>query len=367
MDGLQTNHLWRRLIPITGVALLAIGWVALSRSQQIEDGSERLVRQQIVWSLLGLAAMATVSGVDYRRFALSGGVLYAVVVAALAAVYFFPPVNGAHRWIRVAGVGIQPSEFAKVVFIIALAAFLRHREIGSGFMSAVPWPLAMTLAPMLLILKEPDLGTSLIFVPMLLAMLNAGGARQRDLVRLVASGVLLLPLLWSQMSHEQRSRMTALWEQNGPREPATTDGFHLDQAKRMFALGGFWGSWINNNSDSVPDDVVNARVPEPHTDSIFCVIGERFGLVGAAIVLALFGVLVAACLRVAEQTEDPFGRLIAAGVAALFGAEMLINTGMLVGLLPITGLSLPLVSYGGSQVTAHLIALGLVTSVARTV
>ena len=156
--------------------------------------------------------------------------------------------------------------------------------------------------------------------------------------------------------------MTALAQQNAPAEKPTTDGFHLDQAKRMFALGKTWGSFFLADAR---DDLPPVRVPEPHTDSVYCVIGERFGLVGAGLVLILYALLVGGCLRVAHNTDEPFGRLIAVGVAALFAAEVVINTGMMVGLLPITGVSLPLVSYGGSDLIAHLLALGLVMSVAR--
>ena len=194
-----------------------MGWLALWRAEQLADGAAassllagggRLMRQQIVWSVAALCVMALGALVDYRRIARSAPLLYLAVVVALVAVYAFPMVNGAHRWIRIAGIGVQPSEFAKVIFIIALASYLAHRNIAANF-TAVLAPLAMAGVPMLLILKEPDLGTSLVFLPVLFAMLFAAGARRRDLVRLVVAGLLLAPLLWSQMSHEQRSRVTA--------------------------------------------------------------------------------------------------------------------------------------------------------------
>src|SRR5690606_8895263 len=160
--------------------------------------------------------------------------IYVLMIGALAAVYAFAPVNGARRWLRFAGVGVQPSEFAKVAYIVVMAAYLAYRDVASRFV-ATAVPLVLTVVPMLLILKEPDLGTSIVFVRLLLAMLFVAGARSRHLLRLVLAGILLVPLLWSQMSREQRSRITSLAEQNGPREAATADGFHLDQAKRMFA------------------------------------------------------------------------------------------------------------------------------------
>lgn len=378
MDGISgyrplqiRRGLWS--IPLAAIALIALGWAALGRAEQVTEGpaihsiasgGSRLLRQQIVWSVLALGAMAGVAVVDYRRFARAAPLLFATVVAALVAVYAFPTVNGAHRWIRLGGIGMQPSEFAKVAFILALAGYLAHRDLTTGFTSLL-WPLALAVLPVVLILKEPDLGTSLIFLPVLLAVLFAAGARQRDLVRLVAAGLMLLPLLWSQMSHEQRSRITALSEQNGPREAATPDGFHLDQAKRMFALGSVWGSIFTADAEPADEAVVSCRLPEPYTDSIFCVVGERFGLIGAGALLLLYTALVFCCVQVALRLEEPFGRLLAVGVAALFATEMLINTAMLTGLLPITGVSLPLVSYGGSGLVAHALALGLVLSAGR--
>jgi rod shape determining protein RodA len=362
MDGSLTTRRYPWVIPAVALSLLILGWATIARCEQINDGSNRFVRQQIVWSIMGLSALALTSLIDYRRLARYSLLLYGFTIVCLLAVYFFPAINGAHRWIRVGGLGIQPSEFAKIIFILSLARLLMYHDVPAGFARGVLGPLAMTTLPMLLILKEPDLGTSLVFVPVLFAILFAAGARRRDLLRLAMAGLLLIPLLWSQMSHDQRSRVTALAEQNAPREPVTADGFHLDQAKRMLSFGGIWGSFFQSETE---DDVASSRLPEAQTDSVYCVLTERFGLLGSGLVLVLFASLTAACLNVARRTEEPFGRLIAVGVATLFGAEVVINTGMMVGLLPITGLALPLISYGGSDLVAHLAALGLVMSVAR--
>jgi rod shape determining protein RodA len=362
VDGAEKSR--RRCITLVGTAalLVLVGFAAIDRSEEINEGTGRLLRQQIVWAFFGAGCLSATAWLGHSRWRQLGAAAYLATLVALSAVFFFPSVNGAQRWIRFGGIGVQPSEFAKPALIITLASFLAYRNIASGFAQLVR-PLAMTALPMLLILREPDLGTSLILLPVLFAMLFAAGARRRDLVALCTAGVLLTPLLWSQMSREQQSRITALWEQNEPREKPTADGFHLDQAKRMFALGGMTGSFLNAESE---DDLPACRVPEPHTDSIFCVVGERFGLIGAAMVLTLYAMLITTCLSIAARCEDPFGQLLTVGVAALFAAEVLINTGMLVGLLPITGVSLPLVSYGGSGLLAHTFALGLVVAVARS-
>jgi rod shape determining protein RodA len=222
-------------------------------------------------------------------------------------------------------------------------------------------PLLLASAPALLVLKEPDLGTALVFLPVLAAMLFGAGARLRDLAVLATLGVLLLPAFWSQMSREQRSRVTALLSPARADQRPTADTYHLHQARQMIALGGWLGS---AGGDGAVDDRLTPRVPEPHTDSIFALLCERLGLIGAGGVLACYGLMVARGLAIAQATREPFGRLLALGLSTLLGVEALINTGMMAGLVPITGLSLPLVSYGGSGLVAHGIALGLLVNVA---
>jgi cell division protein FtsW (lipid II flippase) len=220
--------------------------------------------------------------------------------------------------------------------------------------------LALVRVPLLLILREPDLGTALVFLPVLFVMLYAAGARREHLALLTVLAVALLPLVWSHMSREQRSRITALAEQTHAGERPTDDGYHLHQAKQLLALGGWGGSFLLGDATS---DRASYYVPEPHTDSIAVVAGERFGLLGWGAVLALFFLLTWRGLRVAEATREPFGRLVAIGIAALLATQVLINTGMLVGLLPITGVALPLVSYGGSSLLSNSLALGLVLNI----
>jgi cell division protein FtsW (lipid II flippase) len=221
-------------------------------------------------------------------------------------------------------------------------------------------PLALVLVPMVLILREPDLGTALVFLPVLFAMLLAAGARGRHLAMFVIAALATLPLLWTQMSREQKSRVTALARQTGPGESPSDDGYHLHRAKQMFALGGVWGTLARGDSESYRGVGV---VPEPHTDSIASVLAERLGLCGFGGMLLLATALVWRGFAVADSTREPYGRLVAVGIASLLAVQVVINTGMLVGLLPITGLALPLVSYGGSSLLANGLSLGLLLNV----
>jgi rod shape determining protein RodA len=345
-------------LPAIVVPLISLGLVAICRADDLISGA-RFARPQAVWAALGMVAMFIATLPNYRVLCRWSYFLYSGSLILLLVVYLFPPVNGAQRWIRVGPLGLQPSEFAKLAFVLALARYLMYRE-DQRRLAGFCVPMLMSLAPALLILKEPDLGTALVFPPVLLVMLWAAGARSADLLKAVLAGALLLLPLWMQMSREQRSRVTALFEQNHPAERPTGDGYHLHQSKQMLALGGAAGSLINGEA---VDDRAVYHLPAARTDFIFSVLGERLGWLGAGGVLLLFCLLVGRSLALADATREPFGRLVAAGIAGLFGVQALINTGMTVGLLPITGLSLPLVSYGGSGLMAHLLAVGLLLNI----
>ncbi len=337
------------------VALMVIGWLGIARAETLAGGDGRFLRRQIVWGIVSLVAMFAATLPSYRLLARWSYAAFFASLVLLAAVYLFPPINGAQRWIRFGPLGLQPSEFAKLAFVLGLARYLMHRRSYRELPGLLA-PLAIVVVPLVLVLKEPDLGTALVFLPVLFMMLFAAGARPRHLVLVMLAGAALMPALWSQMSREQRSRITALAEQTHPGEKPSDDAYHLHQAKQLASLGGWRGSlWAGDATD----DRSAYFVPEPHTDSIAAVLVERLGLWGLALMLALFVTLVWRGLVVAQETREPFGRLVAIGIATLLAVQMLINTGMMVGLLPITGLALPLVSYGGSSLLANALAVGL--------
>jgi cell division protein FtsW (lipid II flippase) len=361
--GRLTASEWAARLPWSIVAsgglLIVSGLLAIARSEQLSGGSQRLFALQCVFAVLAVVAMFAASLPSYRVLCRWSYTLMGIALVLLVAVYFFPRINGAHRWIRLGPIGLQPSELAKLAFVMALSRWLMHRE-NHRRLPGILIPTALAAVPALLIVREPDLGTALTFLPVLLAMLFAAGARRRDLLVMAALGLLLLPVLWSQMSREQKSRVTAVLDQTGPHDRPDADQYHLHRAKQTLTIGGVWGSWLNDEGHADP---ARYFVPAAATDSIICVIGERYGLAGIAVTLLLITILVWRCLVVARRTQEPFGRLVAVGIGALIAVQAFINTGMMVGLLPITGLSLPLVSYGGSGLVAHALALGLVLNI----
>ncbi len=347
-------------IPLAAAGLVGFGLLGLARCEDFGDGARHYLHQQMLWAALGAAAMLAVTVPNYRRLCHWSYALFGVAILLLLGVYLCRSVNGAHRWVRWGRVGVQPSEFAKLAFILALGRYLMYRE-NYRRLRGLLVPLALTSLPVLLILKEPDLGTASVFLPVMFILLLVAGARRGDLLGVLLVGAILLPLFWMQMSPYQKSRIQVLMNPPGPGQKPAADAYQLYQGRQVMALGGAWGSFF---SGPPSEDAALYHLPEDHTDFIFCVLGERFGLPGLALVLLLYGWIVWRTATVAMETREPFGRLLAAGVAALLAVQVLINSSVTVGLLPVTGLPLPLVSYGGSGLVAHCLALGLVLNVA---
>jgi rod shape determining protein RodA len=358
MHSLTDSRRLPWLVPTFAAALIAVGLSAMSRGDELAGAGAFALRQG-VWSALAMTAMLAGTVVSYRRLRNWSYPLYAVCLVLLAAVYFFPAKNYSHRWIPLGVADFQPSELAKLAYILTLAKYLMH---GRNYrrLTGLLVPFVLTAIPVVMILREPDLGTSLLFFPVLYAMLFAAGARLRHLVPVALLGVAMLPVLWSIMSAEQRSRVTAVFTQQDGGDAPTGDGYHLHQSKQMLALGGPWGSELAGMPVS---DITAYRLPASRTDFIYCLVGERWGTWGGIGVLLLQSGLLGVCLIIAGSTQEPFGRLICVGVAALNATQIIINTGMTIGLMPITGLTLPLLSYGGSSLLTTCVALGLVMNV----
>jgi cell division protein FtsW (lipid II flippase) len=247
----------------------------------------------------------------------------------------------------------------KLAFILALADYLSIRDNYRRWSGLLPPFLAMAV-PVGLILKEPDLGSAMLFVPVLFGMLFAAGARLRHLVLVGLLGLSALPAFWWGMNAEQKSRITSLFHQQDGGPAPEGDGYHQHQAKLVLALGGVFGSEFGG----MPlDDVDAYHLPAGQTDFVFCWVGERWGLVGGVLTLLLYALLFAKGLQIAAATREPFGRLVAVGIVTLLASQAIINAGMTVGLMPIAGITLPLMSYGGSSLLSTCAALGLLMNI----
>ena len=353
---------WPWSLVIVAAAIAICGWLGIDRGDELSQAGTFAGKQGIWLLLAGVSLwLAAHLPLDWlRRTAWLG---FGLALALLVLVYFFPARWGSRRWIPLGVLYFQPSELAKIAFIVTLARYLETRESHRRLWGLMV-PFGITVVPLGLILKEPDLGTSLLFLPVLYAMLLAAGARLRHLALVAALGLAVLPLFWQAISAEQRSRITAVFQQRDGQAPTVgkADGFHLHQSKQVLALGGSWGSqWEGTRVE----DPAAYYLPACRTDFVICMVGERFGLAGTLGVLLLYSLLFVRGLAVSAAARDPFARLLAVGVVALLATQTIINTGMTVGLLPVTGITLPLMSYGGSSLLFTGLALGLLVNVAR--
>jgi rod shape-determining protein RodA len=345
-------------IPVLSGLLMLVSWSALERGDELNSGD--FATRQTVWILLSLPAMFLASRIPYRFWKPWSVPFFWGSLVLLVAVYFLPAKFGSHRWIPLGLFNLQPSEVAKLAFILMLAHELMYAR-NHRRLTGLVQPFVLTLIPLVLILKEPDLGTALLFLPVLFGMLIAAGAQWRHLVLVAVLGVACLPALWRVMSAEQRSRVTAVFRQEDGGEVPRGDEYHQHRSKQFIAFGGRLGSeWTG----PAVTDAQAFYLPASRTDFIFCLVGERWGLLGVVTVLGLYLALIGRGLQIAAATREPFGRLIAVGIVTLLAAQVVINTGMTVGLMPITGLTLPLLSYGGSSLIITCVSLGLLINVA---
>lgn len=268
--------------------------------------------------------------------------------------------NGSRCWVDLGPIDIQPAEFAKIAWILASSWWLR-RAADVRSRSGLLLPIVLTAVPVLLILMQPDLGTALLFFPSLLAMLLAQGARRRHLAIVVVSAALLAPASYPILKPHQRARIDSLVAQlTGDTRYSRTIGFQADRARTLVGAGEILG----NGKEAAGSLVRFNALPEEHNDMIFAVVACRWGFIGGFAVIFLELAVAAGALTIALLTKNPFGRLAGSGIGAMLGFQSFVNIGMTIGILPITGLTLPFVSFGGSSIVASWMAMGLLFSVA---
>ncbi len=378
------------------LCLMLVGIQAIGVSERADGGPGSLAIKQMIFAAVGLGTFVLVTLIPYKRFGQGAYPMFAGTLALLVLVLFLKPIRGSHRWIDLGVVQVQPSELAKLSYIILLAWYLRFGDHYRRLRGLII-PFLLTLVPLGLILKEPDLGTSLLFLPTLYVMLFVAGAKYRHLLGIVAIGTFLVlfplpqkispnwdaselrerrsisyghiewggqerllvaaPLL--KMENHQLSRIVGWLRQDDPRV-AMGKGYHLRQSKTVLGSGRWTG-----NTDWEDAHLYFSMLPDDHTDFIFSVIGGRWGFIGCLGVLGLYAVIFIFGIEISAATHDPFGRLLAVGVLALLFSQLCINVGMTMGLMPITGMTLPLVSYGGSSLVINCAALGLLVNVGQ--
>ena len=314
--------------------------------------------KQIFWLIGGLAAMFIFSLINYHRLIESVHWVYGFCLVSLVGVLIFgTKVLGGRRWIKLpGGIHFQPSEWVKVVLIVAMARYfsnLSGKDLtwGDIFKAGL-----MVGVPMLLVLKQPDLGTSLTYIPVLIIGLFLGGLEWKKALILIAAGLILVVPIWSKgLKPYQKQRLTSFLN---PDTDPKGSGYQVKQSLIAVGDGGVWGRGATKGTQTQGD-----FLPIPYTDFIFAAFCEEHGFVGAVFVLLIYFLILTRLIQNAQTAADVAGTFLIMGVVAVLVFQIAVNVGMVIGLMPVTGIPLPLMSYGGSSVLFTFLALGMAMNV----
>jgi rod shape determining protein RodA len=356
---------WLLLAAVLALLVLStlLVWSATAHRADLTGGdSTAFLRKQLVNVVIGLVLCATVTATDHRWVRIVAPGVYAASVAGLVLVLTMgSTINGSQSWLRLGGLSVQPSELAKLAVVVGMALVLAERSAGRRGRyvggTDVLLMLAVAAVPAVLILLQPDLGTMLVLSATVFGVLAVSGARRRWLVLLVsgAGAAAVAAALGGVLKAYQVDRFLAFID---PSLDPRGAGYNVEQARIAIGNGGLLGQGLFHGSQTRA-----GFVPEQQTDFVFTVAGEELGLVGAGVLIALLCVVIWRALVIARRADDVFGRVCAAGIACWFGFQAFQNIGMCLGIMPVTGVPLPFVSYGGSSLFAGLLAVGLLQNI----
>ena len=359
-DNVFFRHLDANLIFIM-LALNIIGLINLySATHGLNPGSQtNLFWQQIIWLVLGWSIFLGLTLVDYTFFKRAGFVFYALNLGCLALVLATGKVSyGAQRWLDLGFFRYQPSETMKIVLVFVLAKVLSRKVYtdGMGFLDLI-LPTTLTALPVALTIKQPDLGTGLLLVAVFVSMILFTRVKTSILVFFFVSGVIAAPIVWNfgLKSYQKERVLTFLSPGKDPRG----SGYNSNQSQIAVGSGKIVGKGFRKGTQSQLE-----FLPERHTDFIFSVLSEEHGFVGSITTVSLFIILLFMCARIASQAKDRFGVLVAVGAMSIIFWHVFVNVCMVIRLLPVVGVPLPLLSYGGSIMITTMASLGVISSVA---
>jgi rod shape determining protein RodA len=358
---------WRHVDVVLLGCIAAVGALGClmifssTRGRNPADFDTSYVAKQLLFMGIGAGVMVLVALVDYRRYREFALVGYGLIILMLLLVVsgLGSTRKGTQAWFQIGPFQLQPSELAKIVVIVTLASVLAQFE-GELDFARLAAILGVVAVPMGLILLQPDLGTGLVFVSVAMGMLLIGGARLKHIVALTALGIagVAFVLNSGMLETYQQCRLTSFIDQDSPDCAARGSGYNVEQAKTAIGSGSFLGKGLFEGTQTRLD-----IVPEQHTDFIFTAVGEELGFVGSATLLLLLSLIAWRIWRTAQLSRDPLGTMICVGVLAMFAFQVFENVGMTMGIMPVTGIPLPFMSYGGSSTLTEFIAMGLVLNI----
>jgi rod shape determining protein RodA len=356
---------WLLIVITLGLSVVGLFLLYSATNQTLrQDGLDPFARvsKQAFTIGLGLVVLLVMSSVDYRFFKVYAGFIYlasllALVLVRIPGIGSTDSTGTAQRWFALGGIQITPSEFCKLALIVMLAAVLSELRTPVPTLADLLKLLGLAAVPLVLVFLQPDIGTSIGITAIVVGMLIVAGTRLKHLLILTAVGVVLIGLVFQTDAIEnyQRARLVAFLD---PQNASADVRYNLDQSLIAVGSGGLTGKGYLNGTQTNLD-----YVPEQHTDFIFTVAGEEFGFLGAIALLALFALLLWRAIRIAWMAKDPFGTYVAAGIASMFAVQMFVNVGMVIGIMPITGIPLPFLSYGGTSILVSFAGVGMLESI----
>ncbi|HUA32305.1 MAG TPA: rod shape-determining protein RodA [Candidatus Binataceae bacterium] len=341
------------VLGLAGIGLISV----ISASYGGHKLINPLVIRQVVWIAVGVLALVIAALFDYRALQTYAYPLYVAVVGLLIAVMIAGhATGGSRRWINLGFFHLEPSELAKLAVVLVMVRYLREEPPKGGWgLRHLIIPALLLGVPFVLVLKQPDLGTGLILMLITVTLVYISGLNTRTMVILGLAAVLVAPASWHFLKPYQRQRLVSFLN---PQADPLGSGYHIIQSEIAIGAGGPSGKGFLNGTQARLN-----FLPEQSTDFIFAVFAEEFGLMGSITLLTLYGALIARGAWIARHSRDRFGALLAMGLTAIVFWQVAINIGMATGMLPVVGITLPLVSYGGSSLIAMMFAMGLLISV----
>ena len=360
------NSFLRILILALVIALLGILSI-YSSTYQKQGVWQDIYLRQLLWLVIGLACFFMFSNFNYRKLWDANYFIYGAALFFLFLVFALGIIRlGAQRWLRFAWFNFQPSEFAKLAIIIFLARYFSRKSVNDtsllsgkfGIFQGIILPFIFVAVPMFLIIEQPDLGSGLMLMLIFICLLYLTNVRLRYIFTLLTLLILPLPFFWNLLHDYQKQRLLVFLN---PNIDPLGAGYTIIQSKIAIGSGGFFGrGWLAGTQSQL------YFLPESHTDFIFATFSEQWGFLGSCLLILMYYLIIRQGLIIAQRTQDNFGRLLAYGISLLLALQVFINIAMNMGLAPVVGLPLPLMSYGGSSILATFIALGILTNIDRT-
>ncbi len=357
------NKRWLKRMDFTLIAataaIIVMSLVIIGSATHINTPSEErywFVQRQGIFAIINIAFAVFLMNFDYKMLQRYGNKLYVLNLIMLLAVMFMgQSALGAQRWIQLGPITLQPSEFSKIIMIVSLASMLEER-VGKLNDLHDLLPVALYVGvPFLLVMKQPDLGTSLVFMAIFFGMIFVCGVNLRLLGGIFGVGLACMPILWHFLKDYQKMRIMVFMD---PNVDPLGSGYHIIQSKIAIGSGMLFGKGLFGGTQSQLN-----FLPENHTDFIFAVVGEELGFIGAAFLLILYLIVLWEGVKIARDASDMFGRLLAVGITSMLAFHVLVNVGMTTGIMPVTGIPLPFMSYGVSSLTTNILSIAILLNI----